>query len=581
MQILRYLLQPSVRWVICWLILLVWAGATGVAAWTAFNEAGRADGNRGHATIDFGGQWLMGRMIVEGQGRHLYLRNYLRSVARRSYPAGVESPKENKSDAESLMEWLAGTDDPKTPEAAASLLAPLAANNPLGETAVLTSAQTIWTEERLEHITAPRIGGALYPPIHALYYAPLALLRPPVAYRVMQGLVLALVFFIGWVAQRMTEGRVWWPVASLFVLMFPGFAGCITLGQNGILLLTLVLVGWWQLSSGEWRVASGEKQATSSLATRHSPLATREVLAGLCWGLLAFKPVWAAAFFLVPLLTTRWRMAVSMAVAGIVQIAVTLPVVGWDSWRNWLQVGQEAVQEYKRQENWVVLSRDLLGIPRRWLVTYEDGLAKDVVWRAGNPSTTEDSGAENPWDHPLPAVLGWGLWAAVLAGTLLVVWRCRQQRKELTGLFPAFVLMAAVLTCYHFMYYDFVIAGLPVLLLFAEPRRYLQWRVRAFVPPLVLFLMLTAPALSSLCDPSYHFPPWETFVLLLLWGWCGYCLLKNPVSDASQKRLPLQRFCEASLTEGASTPKLAELGADVRGAHERFADQHGTDAGRL
>jgi|SRR5579884_3186700 len=503
MRILRFLLQPRVRWVICWLLLLVWASVTAIAAWRAFNEADRADGNRGHGTIDFGGQWLVGRMIVEGQGRHLYLRNYLRAVAQHAYPAGVESPKETKSDAESLMSWLAGTDDPKTPEATASLLTPLAANNPLGETVALTSAQTTWTEERLQHITAPRVGGALYPPIHAVYYAPLALLRPPVAYRVMQGLLLSLVFVAGWLAQRMTEGRVWWPVASLFVLMFPGTAGGISLGQNGIILLTLALLGWWQLMRG------------------------RDVLAGLCWGLLAFKPVWAAAFFLVSILTTRWRMAASMAVAGIVQIAMTLPVVGWDSWRNWLQVGQEAVLEYKRQENWIVLSRDLLGIPRRWLVTYEEGLAKDVVWRTGDPSTAEGGNTENPWDHPLPSILGWGLLAAVLIGTIFMVWRCRRRRKELTGLFPAFALSAAVLCCYHFMYYDFVVAGLPVLLLFAEPRRYLHWRVRALVPPLLLFLMLATPALSSLYDPSFHFPPWETFVLLLLWVWCGYCLWRE------------------------------------------------------
>ncbi len=522
MRILRFLLQPRVRWVICWLILVVWAGVTGVAAWrafdeadhaqTEFNQADRSDDNRGHATIDFGGQWLVGRMIVEGQGRHLYLRNYLRPVAQQAFPTKRYSTQ--KSDAESLMEWLAGTDDPKTPEATASLLTPLAANNPLGETVALTSAQTTWTEERLEQITAPRIGGALYPPIHALYYAPLAWLPPQVAYRVMQGLVLTLVFFLGWAAQRMTEGRVWWPVASLFVLMFPGLAGCITLGQNGIFLLTLVLVGWWQLMRG------------------------REVLAGLCWGLLAFKPVWAAAFFLVPILTTRWRMAASMAVAGIVQIALTLPVVSWDSWLNWLKVGQEAVQEYKRQENWIVLSRDLLGIPRRWLVTYEDGLAKDVVWRTGDPSAMEDGGAENPWDHPLPAILGWTLLAAVLVGTIFVVWRCRRRRKELTGLFPAFVLSAAVLSCYHFMYYDFVVAGLPVLLLFAEPRQYLRWRFRALVPPLLLFLMLATPALSSLYDPSYHFLPWETFVLLLLWAWCGYCLWRRAnhrVTEGTEK----------------------------------------------
>ena len=556
MQVLHFLLLPRVRWVLCWLLLLGWAGATGVGAWIAFNDADRADGNRGHATIDFGGQWLMGRTIVEGQGRHLYLRNYLRIVARHAYPARTESPKETKSDADSLMEWLAGTDDAKAPEVTASLLIPLAANDPLDETVALASAQTMWTEEELQHVTSPRIGGGLYPPIHALYFAPLALLRPPIAYRVMQCLLLALVFFAGWLAQRMTEGRVWWPVASLFVLMFPGFAGCITLGQNGMFLLTLVLVGWWQLMRG------------------------REVLAGLCWGMLAFKPVWAVSFFLVPLVTTRWRMAASMAVAGIVQIALTLPIVGWQSWLNWLQVGGEAVVEYKRQQNWIVLSRDLLGIPRRWLVTFEDGLAKDLVWTTGNLSTTADGVAENRWDHLSLEILGWGLWSAVLAVTLFVAWRRRQQRKQVTGLFPAFVLSAAVLTCYHFMYYDFLVAGLPVLLLFSEPRRYLQWRIPALVPPLLLVLMLAAPGLNSLFDPSFDFPPWETFVLLILWAWCGYCLL-NPSRDRPGAEPPSLPDGRGSDDLRIKTAQLAQLGADVGGAHKRLADQHGADASRL
>jgi hypothetical protein len=198
------------------------------------------------------------------------------------------------------------------------------------------------------------------------------------------------------------------------------------------------------------------------------------------------------------------------------------------------------------------------------------------------------------------------LWVTVLAVTLFVAWRCRQRRKELTGLFPAFVMMGAVFTCYHFMYYDFVVAGLPVLLLFTEPSRYFQarfwqrprwWKwgwprsfgksacseemlryyqpsltdltpppmpllpggrqprwVAAPAPPLLLFLMLALPALHCMQDPSYHFPPWETFALLLLWAWCGYRLLRNPISDASPKPHSSIRFCEASLIKDVSTP---------------------------
>jgi arabinofuranan 3-O-arabinosyltransferase len=545
----RFLLQSRVRRVICWLVLLGWTGFVGVGSWRAFNVEERADGNRGHATIDFGGQWLVGRMIVEGQGRHLYERNRIRTVAQHvfrvagggwrvegkddSSPSTLHPPPFTQtSDAESLMDWLAGSDDPKAPEVIATLLSPLAANDALSESVTLVSGDTIWTENWLEHARAPRIGGALYPPIHALGYAPLALLRPPIAYRVMQGLILALAYFAGWVAERMTDSRVWWPVASLLVLMFPGFAGGLTLGQNGMFILTLALVGWWQLMCG------------------------REVLAGLCWGLLAFKPVWAAAFFLVPILTARWRMAASMALAGIVQILVTLPVVGWESWWNWLKVGQEAAQEYKRQENWIILSRDLLGIPRRWLLTFEDGLAKDVVWTAAYPATSETGAAEDRWDHPSLAVFSWGLWMAVLVVTFVVVWRSRQRRKELTGPFAAFVLSAAVLSCYHFMYYDFVAAALPMLLLFTEPRRYLRLQFRTLVSPLLLLLMLVLPFLGYLWDPSYHFPPWETIVLLALWAWCGYLLL-NP-SRSGDSHIDSTQF--------------AELGANVGSTHKCLAD---------
>src|SRR5579884_3449113 len=115
MHMLRFLLRPKVRWVMSWLLLLGAASVVSVEAWIAFNQAERSDGNRGHATIDFGGQWLMGRMIVEGQGRRLYVRNYLWTVAQHNYPAGVEGRQTTKSDAEALMEWLAGTDDPEAP----------------------------------------------------------------------------------------------------------------------------------------------------------------------------------------------------------------------------------------------------------------------------------------------------------------------------------------------------------------------------------------------------------------------------------------------------------------------------------
>ncbi len=511
----------------CWLLVLGGAGFAAEMAWTCFDERddqGKWVRNWGHASIDFGGQWVMGRMIVEGHGRQLYNRNYLRAVVEGNYPVGVESKKAEHSDAYNLLSWMAGSDDSNT---MGSFLTPLAGGDPFGELTLLAAGHEVWTPERLQGVLHPR-GGALYPPVQAMLFAPLGTLRPPIAYRVLQALFLVLVFFDGWVIHRMTDGRVWWPVATGFIMMFPGFGGSINLGQNAILSLSVLLVGWWQLTCG------------------------RQGLAGVCWGLLAFKPVWAVSFLLVPLVTRRWRMAASMTVTGIVQIALTLPLVGWESWLDWLHVGRVAAHDYTVQENWIFLSRDLLGIPRRWLLTFHDSLA-----------------VPQPEKQSLATVLGWSLWTAVLTITLLIVWRQRRRMNAEAGPAAAFVLLGAFFTCYHFMYYDILLAGLPVLLLFTEPRRYFQVAVCGFgrsgkrlapqllpyyqptlddlkpppmpllpegrrarwvlapMPPLLLLLILILPPLSNLYDWPKLLPPGETVGLLLLWAWCGYRVLRD------------------------------------------------------
>jgi hypothetical protein len=190
--------------------------------------------------------------------------------------------------------------------------------------------------------------------------------------------------------------------------------------------------------------------------------------------------------------------------------------------------------------------------------------------------------------------------------------------KALSGPAASFVLMGAIFSCYHFMYYDFVLAGLPVLLLFTEPRRYLRavfrrwppspelrryyqptlddltppplplmpdglrprW-VRAPVPPLLFFLMLTIPPLGFLIEmwlriSTYHFPPADIIVLLLLWAWCGYRVLTD-----AEESIPSSAPAGVAVDGAIRAAEFAELGADVRRAHERFADQQGADAGRL
>src|SRR5687767_12991139 len=76
----RFLLHPTTRYVLAWLLALGLAVGYLEWAWRFFDEPRRNDGNTGHVFIDFGGQWLLGRMIVEGQGRQLYNRSVQREL---------------------------------------------------------------------------------------------------------------------------------------------------------------------------------------------------------------------------------------------------------------------------------------------------------------------------------------------------------------------------------------------------------------------------------------------------------------------------------------------------------------------
>jgi arabinofuranan 3-O-arabinosyltransferase len=531
----HFLLQPGTRYALCWLVTLITAGIVLYQAWTFGKNDKRADGNWAYASIDFGGQWIMGRMIVDGHGRHLYDRNYQRMVLQTYFHRGNGDPTEDHSDAQKLAGWTLGEDDDEALQTIATFATPLAASDPLAGLVLVAAGQSegVWSEEKLDRVVAPHLGGPLYPPVHAIDFVPLGLLPPLFAYRTIQLLTFALIFLNGWLICCLSHRRVWWPLATLALMAYPGLAGAINLGQNPLISLTVLLAGWLQLRRG------------------------RPVLAGLLWALLAFKPVWAISFFLVPLLTARWRMALAMGLGGLAQIALTLPIVGWHTWMDWLKVGQEASYQYTIQENWIFLSRDLVSIPRRWLSTFEDNVAVDTGGQ-------------------LPVVLGTALWLGVVALTVAVV-LCRRRPsgraacsrprdlvsvRALEGPPAAFVLLGAYFSCYHFMYYDVLLSILPLALLFTDPVRYLRalswlrplivvpagWffgpegrryfsaalTPRAIPPELAikdgpipvpvaaLALVMILPPLCILWDPTHHYPPLDTFTLLLLWAWCGY-----------------------------------------------------------
>jgi hypothetical protein len=291
------------------------------------------------------------------------------------------------------------------------------------------------------------------------------------------------------------------------------------------------------------------------------------------WGLFAFKPVWGLAFAVVPLLAGRWRFAAAMALTAAGLAAATLPVVGLQAWFDWLEVGKEAAALYDVNKNWILLSRDLHGVPRRILHDF--------------------SLPEADRDTPLARGLAWGLWGTVF-GLTAAVYLWLADRRRLTGVGAGFLFLGAYLTCYRFMYYDVLLAAAGCAVLFADPRPFLRTQVfgLAFTPqspltgrdpdvptpdphggrwvgyvssfPLTVLALLllhetfvsgwdvrgtvafgrlprvatgpggatgTRPAALE-ADTGLNYP-WETGLVLLLWAWCGWRLLRGDERPAS------------------------------------------------
>src|SRR5262249_37028242 len=80
------LLSRWLYYTLAWAAALIGAMLCLWEAWCSFDDGHRADGNSGHTTIDFGGQYLMGRMLPEGHGQSLYDRRVQREVLRGIYP---------------------------------------------------------------------------------------------------------------------------------------------------------------------------------------------------------------------------------------------------------------------------------------------------------------------------------------------------------------------------------------------------------------------------------------------------------------------------------------------------------------
>ncbi len=428
----------------------------------------RIDGNSGHVAIDFGGQWLMGRMLALGHGRELYSMPRQWEVAQRAYPREFEAPAADKHDPEILIRHFVGKTDPRWGDFAGSVALMMSPSSPLNASATAAATQPSWEKDRLEELTHPKkgvgVGGPLYPPIQAFIMWPFAQGdHPQEAYFAMQYVQTFLCFLAGLGVSRLSRGRIWWPIATAIILAYPGSRGTVDLGQNSALTLTLLIWGWVWIVRG------------------------RPTIGGLVWGFLAFKPVWALSFFCVLLLMRQWHAAVAMVGTSLLLILATIPFVGIHSWMHWLAIGQEASRIYNLDTNWISLSRDVLGMPRRFMIDF----TKDRDQR-----------------ESLAALVAcWMFWALVVEITIRVCFLKVRRRPPLTGPFPAMIILAAWLCTYHFMYYDALISAFGAFVLLADPRPFLRPRAPngKLVDPFATGMQSVDPALrdgSVRPDPS-------------------------------------------------------------------------------
>jgi arabinofuranan 3-O-arabinosyltransferase len=527
---------------VCWLLTLAVAAErihSGRHAFdtppTAAPDRRRADGNSGHAEIDFGGQWVFARTLATGHPTQLYDRSRLWQVVRDGYPRDRTSdwvrsqafPRQQdvepssdddaRHDADWLMYWFMGdkNDSPRWQEVGSAVGLAVSPGHPLRVTTQIAVVNEVVTPQLVEEVSRKQLGGPLYPPVHAFLYYPLGYIDDPQrAYLTFQLVCIACAFVAGSGVRKMTRGDIPSPLATLVIFLFSGYREGLQLGQNPAVTLCIVVWGWAFLVSGyEWR-------------------------GGIIWGLLAFKPVWAAAFLLLPITLGRWRFCVAMVGAAWTWIAFTLPFVGLQTWFDWLTVGREAAALYEVNQNWVVLSRDLFGLPARIGIDFS------------KPEADRRSG--------VVVGIGWLSWLVVFVTTVIVSRRTQDFRP--TGAVAGFVALGAFLTCYRFMYYDVLLAVFTVFLIVSDWRVWSSaWEGVGLIVSVMALLVLENillihsfewDVLGRLRLGTGYPYAWDTAILGGLWFWtatrlCIYGSVRTPRNASSAAPMSGDRISDS------------------------------------
>ncbi len=260
-----------------------------------------------------------------------------------------------------------------------------------------------------------------YPPVFLLLCVPLALL--PFQASLAAFLALTLAAYLRVVTRLL-------PGSGVAALAFPGVAINLIYGQNGF--LTTALFG----------------AALLAQARR------RAVLAGLCFGLLCYKPHLGLVVPLALLALGAWRTMLSAAATVLALLAASWAAFGSGAW-----LGFRAALPFARH-------------------VQEHGLVQNVAWVSTFRAAVQ-AGA--------PLGVAWALQGVVtLAACVALVVGCRRRPAAVMALLP----LAALLATPFLLAYDLVLLALPLawLLGVAQASGFRAWdkavMAAAFVLPL-------------------------------------------------------------------------------------------------
>ncbi len=303
-----------------------------------------------------------------------------------------------------------------------------------------------------------------YPPPAALGYAALAWMPVSTAAIVNAFLNISLGLLCGYLLALALEMRHRWPLFALALLLYPAFFVNLSVGQNAMITLAVVL--------GAWALVEHR----------------REWAAGMLLGLLICKPNWLLAVGWIPLVGLRWRVLLGMAGGSLGTVGFTLLVLGVQPFFDYVQVFSRVAELQQMPGYYLEVKYSASGLFHKWI-----GMST------------------------LASQLAWVSSAAMIAVTAMVVRECSRGDAVSRRLAIACSLAAAMWVNPHLNYYDLMLT-VPCIIAILVDRGRLDHRGRWCALLLALIAYLALP--WDLSWSLNRILPVPTLINLLLWGWC-------------------------------------------------------------